>query len=341
MTGVWSDSFGWTNAVADLAKRYTAVTTSGMSIIAGPRASQQALRILNNGTAVLDLTLPTTPNARVIVGIRFKIAALVAIGDFITLYDGTTVHDTVSLLSNGTLQVERAGTTLIAGPTTEVATAEVWHYLCVNILIGDAGVGEVEMRLDNNEVIAPTVLDTRNAGTAQVTRIAISGAGGGADIAYCDYVIVDGAGSSNNTTLTVDPRVDYLGVTGAGATTQLDPSAGSNYQNVDEVPPSTADYNSTDVLNELDTYAIADLDLLTSQQVFFTNAVALVHKDDAGARSGAAVLRSGGTDFVGANLALSTTEHYTNRLDDVDPFDSATWTRTKVNATEPGAKLTV
>jgi hypothetical protein len=47
--------------------------------------------------------------------------------------------------------------------------------------------------------------------------------------------------------------------TGAGATTQFDPSTGSNYACVDEVPASDTDYIYTNTANDVDTYACGNL----------------------------------------------------------------------------------
>jgi len=54
---------------------------------------------------------------------------------------------------------------------------------------------------------------------------------------FCiDNLIVDNAGWIGQT------RIQGLAVSGAGTTTQFDPSTGSNYECVNEVPYSDTDY---------------------------------------------------------------------------------------------------
>src|SRR3990172_7953604 len=70
---------------------------------------------------------------------------------------------------------------------------------------------------------------------------------------YYDDIVFDDAAYPGNT------KIAGLIPNGAGFSSQWDPSAGLNYQCVDELPPSDADFVSTNVVNEVDTYALSDL----------------------------------------------------------------------------------
>lgn len=96
------------------------------------------------------------------------------------------------------------------------------------------------------------------------------------------------------------PRIGTLFPNGAGATSSWTPSAGSNWQNVDEVTPNDdTDYNSSDTVGHVDTYAMQD----TPAGVGAISGLAVtvrVTKTDANSRTVAAVLRIGGVDYVHA-----------------------------------------
>jgi hypothetical protein len=72
-----------------------------------------------------------------------------------------------------------------------------------------------------------------------------------------DIAIADDQGTSFNSWLN-GIKFHRLGITGAGNHAQWTPSAGANYQCVDEVPPSSDDYVSSETTGHRDSYVVAN-----------------------------------------------------------------------------------
>jgi len=75
-------------------------------------------------------------------------------------------------------------------------------------------------------------------------------------ITFHDDIYIDDTAGEGSPDVVPKKRFHPLTISGAGNYAQWDPSAGSNYACVDEIPPSDADYVSTNVADELDSYAM-------------------------------------------------------------------------------------
>jgi hypothetical protein len=136
-----------------------------------------------------------------------------------------------------------------------------------------------------------------------------------------------------------DIRVDLLIPTAEGNTTQMTPLSGTdNALMADETPPDDdTTYNSSATAGDKDTYVTSNVS--SAGTIHGLRLRARARKTDAGARSIATVIRSGGTDYDGTTTGLGTaylyysTDYYTN------PNTAAAWTSTEVNAIEIGAKV--
>jgi hypothetical protein len=151
---------------------------------------------------------------------------------------------------------------------------------------------------------------------------------------YIDDVRIDNANWIGDTVV--------LGIapTGAGATTQWDPSAGANFACVDEVPPSDADYVSTNVNDEIDTYALGDLPVSPPiQSVKCVQVNARARKEGASTpQKIALVVRAGGTDYPSGDKVLTTSFKGHANLWEQNPNTAAAWTESGVNGIEAGVK---
>lgn len=237
--------------------------------------------------------------------------------------------------SAGLLEAYRGdGTTLLARGTRALA-GERWYYVEVRLLVADSG-GRFVVRVDEVTDIDFTG-DTKQSTLADVAAIALNGWGTG--LRYDDLVVNDTTGAENNS-WPGDTAIQGLEVNAAGDVTQLQ-TVGSpaNWENVDEVPPNDGtDYNFDSAVDDRDLYGLADLSTELSQ----VHAVAVwvrAQKSDAGTAGMAILIKSGGIENQGSDQALSTSWTYHNRIMDVDPTDSATWTSTKVNALQAGIKV--
>lgn len=281
-----------------------------------------------------------TPISAAILGFAFKESGAswgaTTAGSFLAQFysdAGATVQLTVNISNDGHLLVRRGAATgtIIATASAPIA-AGVWHYLEIQVSISDT-VGYAIVRCDGVELINVNGQDTRNGGTLTTVSTVNLGSFGGC--LYDDLYLCDVTGLTYNSFL--GDRVVRAGrPDGAGATTGLTPSAGSNYQCVDEDPWTTTDYVSG--TTGTDTYTVADVSGFAS--VDAVQAVAYASKTDAGARTLRTVMRSNlGTQVESSDLPLTTTVSVVQGpIRQVDP-DSAPLTQTLVNTAQYGVKV--
>lgn len=151
---------------------------------------------------------------------------------------------------------------------------------------------------------------------------------------YIDDVII------SNTDITKNLRIAGKVVTGAGTTTEWDPSTGANYECVNEIPPSSTDYTSTNVTDEFDTFALTDC----TEDI---NSIAAVQLELYIAKEGtptpthiAPAIRVGSTNYSGENLTPSTSFGTQYKIWELNPADSAAFEEADINALEVGYKAT-
>lgn len=115
----------------------------------------------------------------------------------------------------------------------------------------------------------------------------------------------------------------------------------TNYAMVSEtLQDGTTSYVFDSTLNDADFYAIAPLSGTPSATIAVITR-GFVQKSDAGTRSGAVQIRSGGTTVASPSTALSTSFGWLWRADVVDPATGAAWTATGVNNCVIGPTVTV
>lgn len=263
-------------------------------------------------------------------------------GLYISFYgdSGATQHITVvAALTNHRIEIRRgdAAGTLLASSANDVWADNGWFYLESAVTVADSG-GTVEVRL--NAGTTPVVSytgDTKNGGTA--TTIDAVSWGAGNNTSFIDDVYVtDSTGSSPANTFLGDVRVVTVFPTGAGSSTGLTPSTGSNWAAVDDVPPSATDYSGSPTSGARDTYAAGDLPAGAST-VYGARLVSYMHKSDAGAKSMKPAIKVGSTVYYGATQALAVSM---TRYDDVfltSPATSSAWTVSEINGAEIGAEV--
>lgn len=130
--------------------------------------------------------------------------------------------------------------------------------------------------------------------------------------------------------------------TGSGTTTGLTPSAGSNWQTVDEVPYSDADYNYATAAGQYDTYTQNFGTVVTSSVVAIDWVGVSVRgrSDLAGIDGAQGVLRYNGTDYSGSRQQLPSSDAYITPFGwDTAPDGTGALTRDALTGSEFGVKL--
>ncbi len=331
---------------ADLPNRFTTVTATTAVSAGNGRNSTASLRTTNWNQG---WTLTLDAQATWVVGFSWKPASIPAASRGLLFFLDTAInHVTFNLKSDGTIEARRGGIsgTLLA-TSTSVLSAGTTYYLEFYVTIDDA-VGVAKLRV--NGVLDATLDfsgDTRNAGNATANVIGYQGAANGSDGRTADQddmYILDGttgdADQPNNDFLN-DVRVEALLPSAAGNYSQFTPSAGSNYQNVDDAAPNgDTDYNSSSTVAQIDTFAMGNLATATGV-VHGCELISYAKKTDAGSSILAPVLRISAADYVGSDDSLGTGYTYqSDQMYDVSPATGIPFTISEVNALETGYKKT-
>lgn len=150
------------------------------------------------------------------------------------------------------------GNTLLATGTANYANNTVYLVEVHYKLDDSAGVCEVRVNQaaddinfsGNTKPGLDTTFDTFYVGVEATAKGIYAG---GAYGTYYDDIVLESAAWVGNT------GIQAIYPTGAGNLTEWTPSAGNNWQTVDEIAPSDTDYNAVNAINKTDSFACSDL----------------------------------------------------------------------------------
>ena len=219
-------------------------------------------------------------------------------------------------------------------------SAQTWAYIEVKVRVHNT-LGSYEVKVNGSTVMSGGDVDTQYQAIDDVSFIQpYTGNHDTARMLIGDVYILDTNGNDNIDFLG-DIRVDTLMPDGIGNKSQWTPSAGNNFQCVDETTPNDdADYVETDVQNEIDTYTFGDLSALgTAVKAVAINIVG--KKTDSGVLRISPVLRGAGADYVLDSSGVALGDGYAHRqlIWQENPVDSDAFAEADVNGAEFGIKL--
>lgn len=305
-----------------------AVATDASAARTGP----YGLLISAGAGALTSRALPAS-GLGVVVGIAFKATSGFPLTqDVLQVREGSTVHVAVGTTAGGLLTVKRGSTVLATGAT--VLGMSLWYYLELHAVLHDS-FGSYTLRIDGLVELSNPSLNMRNGATGLWNRVRIGGAA-----SYDDCYICDQTGAApHNTLLGICQVETLLPDTGNGTNVGLTPSTGTDHGAlVRENPPNTTDYNGSATVAAKDTYAYPSLSVTGTVLGLQTNLYAA--KSDTGARTLCAVVRTGGTDYDGANVSPLTTYDYFSEVRALNPNTGVAWTAADIAALEAGMKVT-
>jgi hypothetical protein len=218
---------------------------------------------------------------------------------------------------------------------TQVIQTNKWYYIEIKYFANDT-TGTAEVRI-NNLVDIDFTGDT--VGTSdQINRIDIGNSGGWSMAYYLDdFYICDDLGTEANDFLG-DVKVETEFPTGAGANTQWTPTAGANWQCVDESTPNDdTDYVHTNISGYYDTYEFGNLTTI-SGEVFGVQINMYGKKPDAGTKYIRSAVRPTTTEYDGNLHSLGDSYGYFIDLYTTNPETTSGWTISEVNSGEFGIK---
>lgn len=256
--------------------------------------------------------------------------------------DGATVpHLSLYLASDGSLSLYRGTSagTLLETSAAGLIVLTTWYYIEVYGLIDNA-TGAYDVLINGASVMADSGIDTRNGGTnALVSCVGGSRIQSGANSLYDDMYAVTGDGvdaTGFQGEISIEGRVPNA----AGNYTNLTPTgSATNYQNVDEIPWSATDYNSSPTPGTKDTYGYQNL-TATTGDILGTVLHTGTRKNNAGFIKGRRVIRLSATDYNGADFpSFSATMTPHSELMEESPATSAAWTISEFNGVEAGFEV--
>ena len=246
--------------------------------------------------------------------------------DCLAFSKGTTKICGIYVNPSGFL-VARIGDTDVATGTKLILTNTITYRIEVYFKMDDS-VGRVIVKVDDIIDIDFTG-DTKPGADADFDRLGLGtvfGANG-----YFDDVVLDDSGWVGIT------EIVGLKPSGAGNSTQWSPSAGSNYQCVDEVPYNDADYVSETVAAQKDLFAIEDL-ASTPDAIKCVTVTGRVVKDGSPTPANVRlVTRTESTDYNGDDEAVPLNNpKFINKMWEINPNTTSAWTESDINALEIG-----
>jgi hypothetical protein len=163
------------------------------------------------------------------------------------------------------------------------------------------------------------------------------------DVMNCsvdDFYLLDSSGSTFNDFLG-DIRIDTIHPNGAGNYAQLTPSAGNNYECVDEAQYDDTDYIYSANIGNKDSYTFQDVPTeLDDSGIYALRMVSFpkrtVPADNIKLKH---LVRQGGVDYVQTEQSLPETFYMLNDYVEKDPSDDNPWTKAKINSAEFGVEV--
>ena len=238
------------------------------------------------------------------------------------------------------------GSTVVAtssGAFSVQAAPGVWHLVEARYKPSNAS-GVLELYLDGTQVI--NFAGDATNGLEDVLALGLcleegSGIGSSGDAhVFDDWVVNDTAGAVNNGRPN-NGAVLLLSPTGAGSSTQLTrggTDSGANWSQVEEVPPSDADYVQSSTIAQRDLYALANMPGPASV-VHSVSVIARAREEISGIGQIGLTRKSGATITEAPAVPLESTYRFYNALLETNPETSLAYTVTSIDAMEAGVTV--
>ncbi len=235
------------------------------------------------------------------------------------------------VLSDGRIRVQN--NTTVLGTTTNTLVPGQWYYIELYATASPTN-GQVQIHVNEVQWLGLTGQNTVETGGGNFGQVHFQGPNGANtnDCKYDDMYV-------HNSARLGDCRIDLIYPTGAGNYTQWTPSAGANWQCVDERPASESDYVYTSTVGQKDSYAFADLP--TGGGTIYGVAVNMyAAKTGSTTRGVTPFTRLGSTDYNGNEALLTTGAAFFSHIYENNPATGTNWQESEVNAAQFGVNLT-
>lgn len=277
-----------------------------------------------------------TNEATLVCGIAFNMPTglpTTFASNIIQFWEGANYGVNIRVNTSGTISAHR-GTTLLGTSALGLGSG-TWYYIELKVLANNS-TGTVEVKVNGSTWLNLTSQDTQPGTNAWHDAVRIGQTN--ATCRFDDMYVLDGSGSANNDFLG-NRKVVALDPDGAGDNTDWTPSAGSNYQNVDdgdEVDEDTT-YNETSTDADEDLYTYENLPGVTSSVDGLQ--ITTETRVTTGSMDLSSVIKTGTTTDAGTADTITSTAYVTSvRVEEQDPDTSAAWTPSGVDGAQFGIR---
>lgn len=335
----FGDSFSH-YATAQLTQKWTSLiqSGSGSACTIGATSGRRGGGAMQVVTAFLASTFAqkTLDNqATWVIGVAINLTVGTNVG-LLFVQDGSVRQIGLAINSNGTLYIEKNGTTL---STSSSVIISGWNYIELAVTF-NGGSGSAVVNVNGGQWISYSgnVTHTANDYANSVCLGDWLGPHTTTTLIYADFYVLDGTGSIN--TFWGDIQVEANVPTGNGNYTQFATTgAGSAHAAVSEIPPDgdTSYVSSQTVGNRSSfTFPAPPGTVATAHAI---QTVLDARKQGSGTREILASLRISGTDYDGTAVGVSTTYAFYIEPRELNPSTSAPWGSTDFATLEVGIEL--
>jgi hypothetical protein len=337
---VFGDSFDLYGTTSDAGQSYWDVANApANATLATGRFSGGRAWGHNISTSLVKLSGSNDAVHHVVVA-YFQTAALsgTTLGAYIELFDGATAQCSIVFRSDGVILLTSGGPTgtVLATYTGAVTIASQWFAFEFEVVINNT-TGSFRARVNNatSDSFAATSLNTRVSANNYANKIQIGMQANVVGAAFDDLLWRSDPAS---VPWVGDIRT-YVRMPASDVSKQFTPNSGTaNYSRVNEAQQDGATtYVYDNVVNDADFYTISTIPV-TPASIVAVTARGFAQKSDAGSRTGALQLKSGGTTVqapngqtLSAGLWASLWGTYLT-----DPATGTAWTPTGVNNVQIG-----
>lgn len=259
-------------------------------------------------------------------------------GGIFKFYEASSGQDLVWIGVDGSLAIKVVNqlTGTLGSSAAGVVTASVYNYIEMKVFFHAVN-GSVTVRVNGVQVLSLTNINTLNFGAVVGSNITLNGPGGLSGARFDDFYLLDTSGTSNNDFLG-EVRLYPIMPSANSTPLQWTPLAGSNFSEVNQIPPpGDASYVSDGTVGQIDQY-IYDPSPVPANVVVF----GAVHLMDAKQASGSGSIASCVNGTAAAGVALgSVVYHFSVKQPyDTNPHTGNPWTLADFPSTVLGPKVT-
>ncbi len=342
MNVLWADGFEIDSWAITATAGYTLLSTPVITVInstahqdGGGRGGSRCINSNPSSGALLQgIITPALASPYCVAG-AWRLnnsSASTTVGFVVQFRLSGNVQCCVFFRSDGFVQAFRnttAGTSL--GVSAGTVLVGVWQWFSIEANVANAGAFNVYV---NGALVLTVAGDNQQQASPGFDQVLFGTIGDAAvDLDLDDITITD-----NTETEIPEQYWVLLAPTGNGTPLQFTPSAGTNWENVDENPPSSADYNETATTAQVDLYTYPNLPFVPTA-ISAVQSVLYASRDGSitgfASRIESASFTTAGPTVSPAAAGVDTLAY---AFFPTDPATSADWTESAVNAIEAGIR---